>query len=282
MTKISDKQLYAECKKWGKQALSARWKFQGLLPEVYKRRLYQKRGFTCIYEFAARLAGMSRDNVDQVLRLEKRFIDKPVLKQALITGKVSSNKLMRIASIATPDNQKEILSKTEKLSNRALEIFVKETRNNREKAKTTQENLHVQTLNLDSDVEKQLTGLQQKGIDINDLLRQFLKEREEKIGQELQQISNETKTIEADKNIIGYPISRHIQIKTVRILKKKFGTKCAITGCHNPSANIHHERPFAKHRTHDPKILKPLCRAHHELAHENKEQVNDFRQRLSG
>lgn len=127
MKHLTDKQLYAQCKKWGAAALEARRKFAGLLPEVNNRRLYDKRGYTCIYEFAARLAGMSRDQVDQILRLEKRFHDKHLLKAALTEGAVSSNKLARIVSIATTKNQKEILEKTEALSTRALEIFVKET-----------------------------------------------------------------------------------------------------------------------------------------------------------
>jgi len=102
--KLSDKELYAICKKCGAAALEARRKFAGLLPEVYTRELKErekgrswlkKRGFFSVYEFAAKLAGMSRDQVDLVLRLEKRFADKPILRDALVSGDVSANKLAR-------------------------------------------------------------------------------------------------------------------------------------------------------------------------------------------
>src|SRR4030043_1399160 len=115
---LSDKDLYTICKKCGAAALEARRKFAGLLPEVYAREMAErekgrswlkKRGFLSIYEFAAKLAGMSRDQVDLVIRLEKRFEDKPVLRDALVGGNVSANKLARVVSIATSENQHDIL-----------------------------------------------------------------------------------------------------------------------------------------------------------------------------
>ena len=66
--KLSDKELYTICKKWGAEVLEARRKFGGLLPEVYRREMAArvkggswttKRGFSDVYEFAAKLAGMS-------------------------------------------------------------------------------------------------------------------------------------------------------------------------------------------------------------------------------
>lgn len=119
---LSDKNLYKLCKRWGAEALHARRKFAGLLPEVNKRRLYEKKGYDSIYEFAAKLAGMSRDQVDVVLRLEKRFEDKPLLHAALTDGRISANKLARVVSIATADNEKVIAQKIETLSQKAVEV----------------------------------------------------------------------------------------------------------------------------------------------------------------
>ena len=59
-TGISDQQLYELCQKYGERARTWRQKFAGLLPEVYRRRLYEKKGFGSIFEFAAKLAGMSQ------------------------------------------------------------------------------------------------------------------------------------------------------------------------------------------------------------------------------
>ena len=97
---MNDQQLFQLCKKYGAQTLEARRKFAGLLPEVYRRNLYEKKGFGSIYHFAAVLAGMSRKQVQRVLQLERKFEDKPILKEALVSGEVSINKLARVASIA--------------------------------------------------------------------------------------------------------------------------------------------------------------------------------------
>jgi hypothetical protein len=123
---LTDVQLFHLCKKYGENARLWRQKFAGLLPEVFHRKLYEKKGFGSIFEFAAKLAGMSQEQVRIVLNLERKFEDKPVLKNLLIGGKVSANKLVRIASIATAENQQVLAGMTEKLSNRAIETFVKD------------------------------------------------------------------------------------------------------------------------------------------------------------
>ncbi|PIZ73185.1 hypothetical protein COY06_05710 [Candidatus Peregrinibacteria bacterium CG_4_10_14_0_2_um_filter_41_8] len=55
-------------------------KFAALLPEVNKRQLYRKHGFFSIFEFAAKLAGMGRKNVEEVLRTYSKVEDRPLLK----------------------------------------------------------------------------------------------------------------------------------------------------------------------------------------------------------
>lgn len=256
---MTDKQLYRLCKKYGTRALKARWKFAGLLPEVYKRRLYERRGFHSIYEFAARIGGLSRDHADNVLRLERRFEDKPVLKEALISGEVSVNKLARVVSIATPENQEDLVEKANNMSSRALEVFVKDFKeeNGLDKAKNKQKNLHVQTLQLDEDVEVELRKLQQKGININELLREFLNKRKLELAQEKEELASETTPTK----------SRYINVKVRKYLRKEHGTKCSIRNCNRPAEHIHHTQRFALARTHDPRYLAPLCRGHHEIAH---------------
>lgn len=134
---LSDKALYKKCVMYGKQALQAKRKFMGLLPEVCKRRLYEKKGFTSIFEFAAKLAGVSKEQVSNIINLERQFTDKSMLHKLLVNGEVSANKLIRIASIATNKNEKELAEKVKILPSRALEIWVKDVKNgqNRPNAK---------------------------------------------------------------------------------------------------------------------------------------------------
>lgn len=196
---MTNKELFELCKKFGNATLEARRKFAGLLPEVFKRSLFEKKGFSSIYEFAAKLAGMSHGQVDLVIRLERKFKDKPILQKALIEGEISANKLVRISSIVTVENQKEIFEKAKMLSNRAIEVFVRDVKkwndserndikntigNDFNKPLFAQKCLHVQTLKLAEDVEKELTEMQEKGIDINAFLRKILQKRKLEIEQE--------------------------------------------------------------------------------------------------
>jgi hypothetical protein len=123
---LTDDHLFHLCKKYGENVRLWRQKFAGLLPEVFHRKLYEKKGFGSIFEFAAKLAGMSQEQVRIVLNLERKFEDKPVLKNLLIGGKVSANKLVRIASIATAENQMDLANYVQVLSKNAIETFVKD------------------------------------------------------------------------------------------------------------------------------------------------------------
>jgi hypothetical protein len=140
---LTDEQLFNLCKTYGENARHWRQKFMGLLPEVYKRRLYEKKHFSSIFEFAAKLAGISQEHVRRVLNLERKFEDKPTLHSLLINGKVSANKLVRIASIATVGNQEELARMMETLSNRAIETFVKDEKRALQTEKSSKESLNI-------------------------------------------------------------------------------------------------------------------------------------------
>lgn len=126
--KLSDKELYALCKKYGLQARLARRQFAGLLPEVLRRRLYKKKGYTGIHEFAAKLAGMSKEAVDKVLRLATKLEDKPALKEQLISGEQGWSKIEKVAYIATPETDQYWAERVEAMPKVALEAFIHEVR----------------------------------------------------------------------------------------------------------------------------------------------------------
>jgi len=285
---MSDKELYALAKRFGEEALAARRKFGGLLPEVARRRLYEKKGYSCLYEFAAKLAGMSRDQVDTVFRLERKFEDKPALHAALIEGKISANKLVRIASIATTENQEELFQATRTLSKQAIDVFVKDYKSAQTPELQNQNGL-LEPLNepkflpgqtmtqpnndfviinaLSPEVKEKMKELMDNGININELLLQFFQQREQNITKEKEALSRQEKQKEQEKAMIGYPTSRHVPAKVELVIKAEYGTRCSEPGCNKPAAHIHHESLFSKYHSHDPMYLKPLCRGHHELRH---------------
>ena len=102
---LSDVQLYTLCKQYGSNALIWKRKFAGLLPEVKKRELYAHKGYASIYEFAAKLAGMSHESVDKILRLSQRLHDKPVLLKQLESGAQGWSKIEKVSFIATPKTE---------------------------------------------------------------------------------------------------------------------------------------------------------------------------------
>jgi hypothetical protein len=304
MGSMTDEELYKLCRKFGSAALEARRKFAGLLPEVFKRKLYARKRFSSIFEFAAKLAGMSKEQVSLILNLEKKFEDKPVLHEALVSGEVSVNKLVRVASIANVENQGELFEKMKNLSNRAVEVFVKDVKNSMVETEKSGsgvdvknqngylkplfdlKSLHVQTFNtdlkLDEDVKRELLEMQEKGIDVNEFLRSVLKERREKIEEKKDEIARRKGVVkkvgkETGKEIVSnqksiadaqkFNSSRYIPVAVRKIIKEEHGTKCSYPGCSKQAQILHHTRRFALVHDHNPCFIAPLCAAHHEIAH---------------
>lgn len=296
---MTDERLYFLCKKYGEIAVRYRNKFAGLLPEVYKRRLFEKKGYSSIFEFAAKLAGMSQEQVRRVLNLEERFNAMPVLREILVKGEVSVSKLAKVASIATPENQEALARQVRFLPHRALETLVRDERifqnqngllepkdanifvrantqlqQNSENAnmcgddngsdgpngRSKAANIFASELHLSVEVRQKLFELQQKGIDINELLLEFLAKRELEIAQEKERLAR-------DSEETGLVPSRYIPIAVRKILQKEHGTKCSIRHCQKSAAEIHHTQRFSLSQNHNPQFLAPLCREHHVIAH---------------
>lgn len=290
---ITDKQLYNLCKKYGRRARLWRQKFAGLLPEVYKRRLFEKKGYGSIFEFAAKLAGMSQDHVRLVLNLERRFEDKPILKNMLENGEVSVSKMAKVASIATAENQEFLATQIKLLPRAALETLVRDINHEavhqnalyepKNECKSVpgntnwshncenvnqHQNQHQDDPYLNTEVRQKLFTLQQKGIDINALLLEFLEKRELEIAQEKERLARKSESPSfAPDNGKAKSHSRHISAEIKNILKQEFGEKCSLPHCMRPAETIHHTQRFALSGNHNPYFLAPLCEEHHAIAH---------------
>lgn len=312
--KLTDKQLYCLCEKYGRLARLWRQKFAGLLPEVYKRRLFEKKGYGSIFEFAAKLAGMSQDQVRMVLNLERRFEDKPILKNMLENGEVSVNKLARVASVVSQENEEFWAGQAKLLPSRALETLIKDekfakqldvdnapaglnnfsappgaSQNGLPKPRNDPKSLHVQTANTNSslpvielqlsfEVQQKLIKLQRKGIDINSLLLEFLEKRELEIAQEKERLAEDSEAAARNRILTqNKKPSRHIPQSIKNLLKQEFGEKCAVPTCMKSSETIHHTRRFALSGNHNPYFLAPLCEEHHAIAHSIDMNIHNHR-----
>ncbi len=259
---MNDKALLETAEFYGKKLLYWRYKFTGLLAEINKRKLYEKKNCSSIFEFAAKFGGLSEEQVRRALNLDKKFEELPNLHAAFVNGEVSINKLLRVAAIATLENEEKLVSAAKILSNRAIETFVRdEKENGLFKPQIEVKSVHV---HISEEVTKRLAELQEKGIDINELISAALNKREEEIAEEKAQP-------------VGPAKSRPVPAKTKKLNKKEFGTKCSIPTCKKPSEVIHHTQTFALSQRHDPNYLAPLCKEHHEIAHAINLKVREKR-----
>ncbi len=277
---LSDQTLYQLCRTYGARALEWRRKFTGLLPEVFRRKLYEKKGFDSIFVFAKKLAGLSEEQVRLVLNLEKRFENVPALRTLLVNGEVSVNKLARVVAIANPENQEFLAEQVRILSKGAVETLVRDekwaradgmkgefakSQNGLFEPEIDYKSLPGQTLEITIEVHQKLFELQQKGLDLNQLLLEFLKKREEEIAQRKEKISEEVLRKEEEN---AQKKSRpHVPVAVKKILHDEHGTKCSIKNCQKRAETIHHTQRFALSGSHDPHYLAPLCKEHHEIAH---------------
>lgn len=261
LLQISDENLYKLCCEYGARALEWRRKFIGLLPEVNRRRLFQARGFFSIFEFGAKLCGLSEEQVKRALSLDKRFEELPTLRALLVNGEESINKLARVASIATPQNEAELAQQIKVLPKSAVETLVrdekfvpghKDIKQNFDEASTR--------VRLSEEVKTKLLELQAKGIDINGLILEMLDARENKIEEEKEKIAGE---IQENPGAV----KRYIPARIRKILKQEHGERCSISTCKKPAKEIHHTQRFSLGKNHDPRYLAPLCHEHHVIAH---------------
>lgn len=265
--RLSDKVLLEQCIKFGREALLWRNKFRALLPEVERRRLYLLKGFKNIYEFGERLAGLSMAQVAESLNIAQRLEDKPVLKSLLESGEVSVNKIVRVMSIATVENEGELAEKVQLLSLSALKTYVQDLKLEVMVDQTSVEVPHANEYGLNEEVIQRLKELKKKGIDVNEALLEFLNQRDQKIVRTKDQIAEE----------LPESSSRYIPARVKNILNQEHGSKCAIKGCNKPSREVHHAARFSFSKSHNPNLMAPLCREHHQIAHAIDIKVAEIR-----
>jgi hypothetical protein len=270
---MTDKQLLQLCELYGRRALIWRRKFMGLLPEVNRRKLFEHRGCSSIFEFAYKVAGLSEQQVRRALNLSYEFRDKPALKELLTNGTVGLSKLARVASIATPENELELAEKVRLLPQKALETLVRderilESQNGSSKPLSEAKLVRAHTtFELSSELVEELNALHGHGQDVNKILLELLQKRREEIARKKQKLSE----------VSQVTTSHHIPVAAKRVLQEEFGKKCSIHTCTRPATEIHHAQRFSLASTHDPHYLAPLCKEHHKIAHTIDQKVQNHR-----
>ncbi|MBD3360634.1 hypothetical protein GF366_02405 [Candidatus Peregrinibacteria bacterium] len=185
---IKNKNIHEKFVQYGKTVKEWMRKCALLLPEIEKRRIWKKEGFSSIYEYSAKLAGMSRYQVNEALRVLRKTEDKPELRK--IVEEKGVNSVKPVAAIATSENEKFWAEKVRKMSKNTLEVYVKEFKKQQELPgkssgrdeffREKEENKVIVNMLIPKHLADQLQKLKGKN-EWKDLMQEFLELREEKL-----------------------------------------------------------------------------------------------------
>jgi hypothetical protein len=289
-SKMNDGELYEYCRKVGLNARMWKNRFIAALPEVYKRRLYKKKGFCSIHEFAAKIAGISHNVVNEILRVNEKLRDKPRLK-ALIRDK-GLNKVRLVANVVDKGTENFWIEKINTMTKSALETYLRESRKSdpgmgrdlkpdlrqgggqntlfdsensiSSSEDTSRSEKHTFTIQIDSETELELRKLKQKiekgkkePVDWNTVMKELVKKANESSPKKHKRIIRRQKSAK---------VTRHIPAHKKREIAEKYKGRCAFPACNRPAEQLHHAHRFALHKKHEQ--IVPLCKTHHELAHQ--------------
>lgn len=246
---MTDEELYKKCQEYGGNARMWSRKFAALLPEVEKRRLYLKHGFYSIYEFAAKLSGMGRSTVDEVLRIYKKVEDKPLLKAEI--EKQGWGKVRAVVRLLPIESEDVLVNLVRTLPKSALEQTVRDVKF----PPGWELNTVTVSFVINHETDFKLRKFQRK----------LEKERKEPVtfGETLKILLEKAEEpVVTHKPYKSRPsVSRNIPAK----IKHKLSEKCQFQNCNNPSTVHHHPDRWAL--THNHKRIVPLCNEHHQIAH---------------
>lgn len=288
---LSDDQLFKLCREYGLNAKIWLRKFAGLVPEIYRRRLYKRRGFVSIYEFAKKLAGMNERTVDKILNLSKKFEDKPNLREKLENGSVGWSKLEKVASVATKETEKAWAEKVDILGTHSLEMYVQEfqrqqLQNSGFDAQVThvshaehnspfREEWKTFSFAVSPQIEQKLRALKQRfekekkqALAWNEVMAEIIKIVDGKENLQNQKSEKEIKlcpdcvkkradTAEGEKIT-----TRYMPAEVRHVIQMRSGGKCEFQNCPRPGEIYHHTRRFVLRKNHDPEFIRFLCKAH--------------------
>ncbi|MDA1061012.1 MAG: hypothetical protein O3B47_04420 [bacterium] len=102
-----------------------------LLLEIDRTRVWEKRGFRSIYEYASKLSGMSERLVDQSLWILRNLEDKPDLMK--VAKEKSLNSVRPVITVATISTDRFWAEKARVMNREELMLYVKEWRERFEK-----------------------------------------------------------------------------------------------------------------------------------------------------
>ncbi|NIA01788.1 MAG: hypothetical protein GWP15_00210 [Nitrospirae bacterium] len=273
-----------------------------LLPRVEELRIWEKLGFSSLYEYAAKIVRMSQMKVDRSLWMFDKLKDKPEL--AKVAKEKGLNSVRPAVSIATVETDKFWAEKARTMGVNSLEVYVREYKKKFEleeekslnlfevtDGENVEELFHMEKLeggvgdmstlksnsadfykkmavfmDLDEEVVEELQKLKGQG-DWNSLMKQLLSIWRARVEKKRQEIK---------KTIPEKAKSRYVPAKIRQNIFAATNGTCCFPRCTRKSEVLHHTDRFALSKKHDPEKIMPLCKAHHDLAHMGLIQNEDM------
>ncbi len=258
--------LHFQFQTYGRNAREWTRKCALLLPEIVRERVWEQKGFDSVYTYARVLAGMSRDAVNDALRVLEKAEGMPsILKVIQEKGINSVKPIMTILNMA---NQDFLAEKARVMSKNTLEMYVRELKSQTDIAASsdlprTLENIEfpqdqaitkkIIALDVDPEVASALEKLKGKDGDWNTLMKELLEIREKMLAQE----KPEEKITE----------SRHIPVAIERYVVERARGVCEFRTCTKQYEILHHIQRFALEKIHDPVRIIALCKPHERMVH---------------
>ena len=121
-----DRELHEKFKEYGANALLWKRKCILMLVEIDDARIWEKKGFSCIQEYAGRIAGIGRDTVNDGLRILRKTAQMPNI--CGVIEKRGINIIKPIENLLTVENEKEWAEKAAVMGVQTLRTYVQDLR----------------------------------------------------------------------------------------------------------------------------------------------------------
>ncbi len=262
--------LHEKFVEYGRNAKEWLRKCAMLLPEIERQQVWKEKGFESIHAYAAKLACMSRGQVDDTLRILKRIANMPALLK--VAEQKGINAVRPVATIATEATAEYWAKNSSKMSRHELEAYVRGHPDFHRSQITGMDTQPVLALKSESNSTETAPNqpqtkaiIMQLKIELAVKLEQLNKGDWNELVEKL--IKLYEKDLAESKPPVNENASHNIPGKIEAYVLKRSGGYCEFPNCKQKYKHLHHTNRFASNKIHDPDQIIALCKAHHDLAH---------------
>jgi len=267
--------------------LEAESELLSLFQEIDKYKVFRKLGFSSLFEYGVKALKLSEGQVYTLIRVARKSIEVPELKQAVSQGKITVSKAKRIVSVIDKSNQKEWIEKAKSLPQKKLELEVVKVNpieSVAERVRPVAENLMELRCGVKPDINKKLER-------VKDLLSQKMGRActlEDALAAMADLYLEKNDPVEKAKRAQNRPSpTKKMSCRTVVPIKRQVipaaikhqlnlrdGGQCSFetkkTGrCANRRwLEVDHIKPVSEGGTNIINNLRTLCSSHHKMRHE--------------